>query len=242
VTELAVLVATASPLSLRAIRSDVPEGFERAVMRCLQKDREGRFHDVGELAVALREFGPPRAGGCVDRVLRTLNVAGAARPALPSQSDTAEAFAPTVVATSGATAASWTTGRSKKKKDRRVLVGAIAGAGVVLALGGVVAMVARGHAAAPPSVSAAPPASVQVPARELPASNVAPPAEPVASTAPSTAAVPVVPPPRAIAAARAPVVTASAKASSSPPVAKPSCDPPYFIDSAGHRQYKPECL
>jgi eukaryotic-like serine/threonine-protein kinase len=27
-----------------------------------------------------------------------------------------------------------------------------------------------------------------------------------------------------------------------PPAAKPDCDPPYVIDAAGHRQYKPECL
>jgi serine/threonine protein kinase len=36
--------------------------------------------------------------------------------------------------------------------------------------------------------------------------------------------------------------TGSARATTAPPQNTAKCAPPYFIDSAGHRQYKPECL
>jgi serine/threonine-protein kinase len=41
----------------------------------------------------------------------------------------------------------------------------------------------------------------------------------------------------AISAAHGPAVATPPK-----PEAKPTCDPPYFLDAVGHRRYKPECL
>ena len=35
---------------------------------------------------------------------------------------------------------------------------------------------------------------------------------------------------------------AASSAPSAPQAPKPNCNPPYFVDSAGHRQFKPECL
>jgi len=46
-----------------------------------------------------------------------------------------------------------------------------------------------------------------------------------------------------VAATTKPVATATATATHAPTSAPPAnCDPPYVIDSKGHRQYKPQCL
>ena len=61
------------------------------------------------------------------------------------------------------------------------------------------------------------------------------------------------PPPASAAQTAAAVVATTAKPAGLPPVhalpaktgaapAKKDCDPPYFVDSAGHRQYKKECF
>jgi serine/threonine-protein kinase len=41
---------------VRELRPNVPEGLERAIAKCLQKQREERFEDVSELAAALAPF------------------------------------------------------------------------------------------------------------------------------------------------------------------------------------------
>jgi serine/threonine-protein kinase len=255
VTELAVHIATAPSPSPRSFRADLPEGFERVVMRCLEKDRDRRFQNVAELAVALRDFGPARARSSVDRVLRTVQASGASQGAPLVRADVGEAYAPTLAAVSGETSASWgsTRGIRKRRKDRRILVGAVASFGVLLALGGVGAIVARSHSASsssPPS-SAGPgitsatltaPVVASSPVAALtaaPSAAMAP--TPVASATPPAATAPATAPRAAGAATHAPP-SASVRTSAVPPGAKPSCDPPYFIDSVGHRQYKPECL
>lgn len=57
---------------LRTLRIGVPEGLEAAVLRCLKKDRDARFRNVAELAVALAPYAPPGAKLSVDRVVRVL--------------------------------------------------------------------------------------------------------------------------------------------------------------------------
>src|SRR5882724_4411253 len=46
-----------TPATMRSIRPEVPPELEEAVMRCLVKDRTGRFPTVSELARALAPFG-----------------------------------------------------------------------------------------------------------------------------------------------------------------------------------------
>jgi serine/threonine-protein kinase len=55
---------------LRSLAPDVPEGLEAIVARCLQKDRELRFANVGALAVALRAFASIDGQRSVDRSTR----------------------------------------------------------------------------------------------------------------------------------------------------------------------------
>ncbi|MDF3072077.1 MAG: Serine/threonine-protein kinase pkn3, partial [Polyangiaceae bacterium] len=68
--QLCANVMTTQPLPLQAHHADIPDGLERAVLRCLEKDRQRRFRDVGELSVALREFGGAAGGLAAARVER----------------------------------------------------------------------------------------------------------------------------------------------------------------------------
>src|SRR5580693_4913024 len=69
VTHLAIKVANEPAPPLRALRSDAPAGLEQIVATCLEKDRSRRFRSVGELAIALKDFGPKHARFSVERVL-----------------------------------------------------------------------------------------------------------------------------------------------------------------------------
>src|SRR5579859_1207964 len=83
VTELALRIAMDPTPPVRLFRVDAPPGLDLVVARCLEKDRERRFQNVGELALALREFGGEGARVSVDRILGTLRqagIGGATRP------------------------------------------------------------------------------------------------------------------------------------------------------------------
>jgi serine/threonine-protein kinase len=54
------------------LRADVPPGLEAVIFRCLQKDRRGRFDDIGELVNALGPFGTLEGQQCITRVHRIL--------------------------------------------------------------------------------------------------------------------------------------------------------------------------
>ncbi|APR86460.1 Serine/threonine-protein kinase pkn3 [Minicystis rosea] len=55
---------------IRRLRADVPEGVEAAILKCLQRDRNERFENVGALAEALAPFGPPDARAAAERTKR----------------------------------------------------------------------------------------------------------------------------------------------------------------------------
>jgi serine/threonine-protein kinase len=65
-----ILELEAAPI--RSIVTGVPEGLERVVMKCLAKNRDERFADVGELARALAPFGSGSWSQSVDRIQATL--------------------------------------------------------------------------------------------------------------------------------------------------------------------------
>lgn len=58
--------------SVRALRPELPISLEHVVSRCLEKDRDRRFRDIGELAHALAEFVPPRARMSIERIQRVV--------------------------------------------------------------------------------------------------------------------------------------------------------------------------
>ena len=71
VPELCAHLLTGVPLSLRAVRPDLPASVERLIERCLRSDPADRFADVGELAA---ELAPHAEGGATiaTRIARSL--------------------------------------------------------------------------------------------------------------------------------------------------------------------------
>ncbi|MBI2393318.1 MAG: serine/threonine protein kinase [Deltaproteobacteria bacterium] len=80
---LCACILTAPPPNLRKLRAEVPTGVVAAVQRCLEKEPEHRFQNVGELAAALHPFASKRARLSVERILRVLAAAGQRVPAIP---------------------------------------------------------------------------------------------------------------------------------------------------------------
>ncbi len=251
VMELAIRIANEATPPIRGFRPDVPDGIDAVVAKCLEKDRRNRYRNVAELALALLPFAP-RAKGSVDRISGIIQAAGLSISALNAPLSPRSAAA---VASGGTmTPVGRTMGGSSGRK--MAVVGG--GLGAVLALTvtvGVVIFLKRGstHDAQPQTAvhNAAP---VEPPVATTPPPDVPPPA-PV--PAPENPAIPAIasPPPKPAApppAPARPAHAAPAHAQPSPPPAaapadpaaahKPNCNPPYVIDSAGDRQYKPECL
>ena len=66
--EVGLKISQDEPTRPRAHRRDLPERFERVILRCLEKDRSRRFASVAELAQALAPFAHPRDRSIADRV------------------------------------------------------------------------------------------------------------------------------------------------------------------------------
>ncbi len=77
ITELAIKIANEPPPPLSPIRPDIPAGVAAAIERCLQKSRESRFANVGDLASALAPFGSRPSIELAARIVRTIGRAGA---------------------------------------------------------------------------------------------------------------------------------------------------------------------
>jgi serine/threonine-protein kinase len=207
--ELAVKVATIPAPPLRSVRPDAPEGLERVVAACLERDRAVRFQTVGELALALRDFAPHHARPSVDRVLGTLSRAGIAstpRASLPSIGSTVPVYARSVpsldapAAASGAasaqTAAAWgQTGPGQPAKGNRPLAFAgLVGLVAVAAFGASFAL-RKPAAKASPALDEVRRAAVAAPSQATTSPAVAPSPPPTVSptaaeATPSTASGP----------------------------------------------------
>jgi eukaryotic-like serine/threonine-protein kinase len=74
--ELCVNIMNAVPTPLTSLRPDVPRKLETAILRCLEKDRQNRYANVAELAVALADFAPRQAKSSVERVAKVIQAAG----------------------------------------------------------------------------------------------------------------------------------------------------------------------
>jgi eukaryotic-like serine/threonine-protein kinase len=89
VAELFVKILHDDAPRLRELRPDAPETLEQVICKCLQKDRELRYPNVAELAIALAPCAPKRCRESVDRVCRTIQNAGLSASVLqlPPSSD-----------------------------------------------------------------------------------------------------------------------------------------------------------
>jgi eukaryotic-like serine/threonine-protein kinase len=253
VTELAIKVANEPAPPLRAFVADAPAILERAVAKCLEKDRARRFQTVGELAVALKDLGSRGARISVDRVLGTLRKTAPSPASLPPSGEFRAPVVPASAMAAFNTAAPWgQTGAGTKTKVPGKPILAISAAAILTALvvGG--ALIVRNSSRSPASASSATAATVSAPLPspsppevrsdpkdEAPAAPVfavsaLPAAEAPTASPPSRPAAP--PRPRVTAA------TASPLAAPAPSRAKTNCDPPYEVNAKGSHVFKKECL
>jgi eukaryotic-like serine/threonine-protein kinase len=189
--QLCQMVMSQPPPSLRSLRADIPEGLQKVVLRCLEKDRHGRYANVAALGNALAPFAPRRARNSVERISKVIEAAG-----LGSEQPAAlDATPPSVPQSAAVTMAAWgDTGAPKKRSAGLFVV-----VGVLLLAGVAVAISLRGGSAvsdpAPSSAAVAPaspkPAAVTAevgpeirPAEALPA-IAAPPSPSIAASAPA---------------------------------------------------------
>jgi eukaryotic-like serine/threonine-protein kinase len=131
IPELSAKILLEAPASLSLARPEIPVALEKVVQRALAKDREDRYRTVGELAMALVDFGGKRSRANVERITRVLQAAGMS---------TGEIYLPTSlapnteVAAAARTQANWgITGGANKPTKRSAILGAIVG---LLVLGG----------------------------------------------------------------------------------------------------------
>jgi hypothetical protein len=70
VTAVAAAIVADAPIPLREYNPDVPAELESVVMRCLEKDRERRYQDIGELVDALATVAPEHSMASARRAAR----------------------------------------------------------------------------------------------------------------------------------------------------------------------------
>ena len=146
-----------TPVSMQAIRPEVPPELEEAVLRCLAKDRSGRFGSVSELARALAPFGSLSSQLHVDRASRLLGVTDVSFPDIP-MSTPLRASRPTPNPPNPGTVDSW--GRTDspvgtRSEPQRSRAPVFVGLGLTIAaLLAVVVFVGVREPSAPPSASA----------------------------------------------------------------------------------------
>ncbi len=121
-------------LTQMGINTPIPEGVERIVQRCLQKDPEKRYRDIAHLARALSPFAPEQGKITLERISKLKDEQG-----MPAASP-ASMFPPASPREGSLTITSWGA-RPVPSPARKFLPLAIAGG--VVALIGVAALVVR---------------------------------------------------------------------------------------------------
>ncbi|MFZ5892291.1 MAG: serine/threonine protein kinase [Myxococcota bacterium] len=250
--EVAIKIATHPTPSVCGLRADVPAGLELVLNRCLEKQREQRYPNVAELALALLPFAPRRSRATVERVLGIVQASGVATSevsALSLRESTSHEFAPRTDAPwSGSTHPSATRGVGR---TLAITAGLLLCLAVVAAVGfGLRTLKPNEFAAsaAPvvPSLQPAEVASVPAPARSAEvalqgsevstsSSSAAASAEPIIELAPAPARNQTAKPKPA----DVPIVKPAPPRASAQ---RPECDPPYTLDERGRKKFKPECF
>lgn len=271
IVALAYRIANEAPASLREGRPEIPEGLERVVLRCLERDCERRFPDARALAIALEPYRTHVAVPTLREPGEDDDMTVIDRPVLESPS---AGLADESLVTSSV---SW--GRSQRapaltRRRRQALAAtaALIGVGVIAAIalprgepaptraGATLVSAPAGTigaaANAPVTVSLAPlpdpmasdePPTVSV--TDLPSVAVRPVPVAIAAplpTAPASLAVAAPKPdPDGMLAPLPPPASSKAFPKAAPPsirTALPNCSPPYEYDELGIKIFKPECV
>jgi serine/threonine-protein kinase len=239
IPELVLEIASTEPRPVRELRAEVPDRLAGVIARCLAKDRDQRWQNVAELAMALAEFAPARARGSADRVSRVIEAAGLSVKVPP-----APPVAPTAVAAGTAgTIGSW--GRTSFRSGRRRTALRVAAPLAVIAIAA--SIFAFMHHSPEQLATSAPTGSEAAPAPP-PSSVAARDDLPAASTAAQPAVIPAPPvEPSALPAAAGDDTSdtprsASSKKASKPAarkVAAPAEPPPRPAQPPAPRKYDP---
>jgi serine/threonine protein kinase len=265
VADLAIKISQEPIPSLRGLRPEIAAGLEAVVVKCLEKNPRRRYRNVGEVALALLPFAPKRAAASVERISGIIEAAGlsdSGRVVPPSsRGDETQAAGGTLPAVGR------TTRGARARKSAVLGLGVLAM--LAVAAGGTLAFLPKkgpAHLDTPQAPATEPAAAaaraaivslatpvVELPEPAPPTALVEPRALDVEPARPATQAPIVSPRSTAIPTKKKPAAGPPSVASSAagppaaapppaPPAAKANCNPPYVIDSAGLRQYKPECL
>jgi serine/threonine-protein kinase len=240
-TQLSATILESSAPPLRALCPNAPLELEAIIMRCLEKDPARRFHDVGELAIALYSFAPRRARISAERCCYVLKNAGLSDaefelpsmnpPSIPgSESETNIPLAPSVMRSSP-TAPVVAPQPSRVEQPAPSSGGsrwAFVALAAAVAAGGYAFWVHRSVASVQAVEAAQAPAAAAAAAPVAPTVNAPPPAVPAAAApapAPAPAAV-VEPQPGATGSAAASAVGAKGAAAKARPVPPPRAKAP----------------
>jgi serine/threonine-protein kinase len=264
--EIAVKIAIQNAPPLRSYRPDAPPDLEAVIAKCLAKDRNRRYPNVAELALALLPFAPKRAKATVERITgiiqaSCLSASALALPPSPQVQSPREETLLTPGLVAPGSVAPWSDTMPGRKR-KKALVWALATTGI-LGTAGSIALLGR-HRIDPPSNSgglaqqpslavvghqpelAAPSAPTNT--METAVASIAPP--PVDTTPTSLPQIQtdtgsVHPahhahaPPTAITATTAPPTPPPVTTHPSTP--KADCDPPFTLDDQGFKHFKREC-
>jgi serine/threonine-protein kinase len=222
---------------IAAVRFDVPAGVQAVVDRCLQKERDGRFANIAELARALAPFGPAGSGVSVERIEHVLGVAGqgGGKAAISTPAPAHAADALTLLPT---------TSQAARGTDRRLLVFPL----VAAILGALVVVLAFRHhgSTSPPVAQTAapvPPAGSTPPIAltPLPSATVVASVSPSAAPSETPSAVSMAPPSAAEKAAPRGATGRPQPAATAARPATPSCHVVSYFDAEGNKHFKQEC-
>ena len=247
VTELVLKVATEPATPLRTILPEAPEGLERVLMTCLEKDRERRYQTIGDLAQALLEFGSPESRASVDRIVRTLEMGGTTKAVSTlARSGTNPSMAAIPHPVMPHTLASWnepaTSEAASPARARLAADGATVA--ITLATATILSFFVYYNLRPRPSAEPGTAASASASAATGPTPASPPPPAP-APPGPPPATSEAQPPPTSSGPTPSPSVAPAAPPA--PPLPLPArplvrhCNPPYTVDAHGTRHYKPEC-
>lgn len=74
--QLCMKIVQEPPPPLRSVIPDAPIRLEEIIQKCLEKDRNRRFGNIAEFALALSEFAPPRSRISAERAVHLIRTSG----------------------------------------------------------------------------------------------------------------------------------------------------------------------
>ncbi|HWZ89167.1 MAG TPA: serine/threonine-protein kinase, partial [Polyangiaceae bacterium] len=120
--QLCAMILQSPTPPLRRFRPDAPEGLERVIFHCLEKNRAQRYATIADLAAALLPFASRRAKNSIERISRVIQGANYSGELLAEASPPSQAVP---AASVGGTNTNWSQTTQKRGKGAVFLVGGL---------------------------------------------------------------------------------------------------------------------